>query len=295
MSTEGVLLLAAMRLNFKNSCSHVSEQTRVLKTPISVLPRFTEMDQQRPHVTPPQRKYPGVVCLKVVARLKDMQLVFGYVMKLFYGQKHTKSSECNIHAEQSKTLYSNNHNKYTRAFVARERVAIACAGCRSLCLCRLASSGHVAMFRALETRDNETSTCPFVLPVCMECAYLCRSYPCPGSIAMIPFLHPSRFCASFGSSWCCYKSLRTRSIHLSLGLPRGLLRPLHNRRTLRPLRSLHTRRPLRPLRPLHTRRTLRALRPLHTRRSLRTHSSHASFASHASVASRSDEVCSDKS
>ena len=39
---------------------------------------------------------------------------------------------------------------------------------------------------------------------------------------MIAFLHPSRFCASFGSSGCCFKSLRTRSIHLSLGLPRGL-------------------------------------------------------------------------
>ena len=51
---------------------------------------------------------------------------------------------------------------------------------------------------------------------------LCRSYPCPGSIAMIAFRHPSRFWASFGSSSCCFRSLRTRSIHLSLGLPRDL-------------------------------------------------------------------------
>ena len=56
-------------------------------------------------------------------------------------------------------------------------------------------------------------------------AYLCRSYPCPGSIAMIAFLNPSRICASFGSSWCCFRSLRTRSIHLSLGLPRGIFPP----------------------------------------------------------------------
>ncbi len=53
-------------------------------------------------------------------------------------------------------------------------------------------------------------------------SYLCRSYPCPGSIAMIAFRHPSRFWASFGSSSCCFRSLRTRSIHLSLGRPRGL-------------------------------------------------------------------------
>ena len=31
--------------------------------------------------------------------------------------------------------------------------------------------------------------------------YLCRSYPCPGSIAMIAFLHPSQFCASFGNTF----------------------------------------------------------------------------------------------
>ena len=39
------------------------------------------------------------------------------------------------------------------------------------------------------------------------------------------FRHPSQFCVSFGSSWCCFESLRTRSIHLSLGLPRGLFPP----------------------------------------------------------------------
>ena len=67
---------------------------------------------------------------------------------------------------------------------------------------------------------------------CLHCspylslpAHLCRSYPCLGSIAMTAFLHASRFCASFGSSWCCFKSLRTLSIHLSLGLPRGLFPP----------------------------------------------------------------------
>ena len=56
-------------------------------------------------------------------------------------------------------------------------------------------------------------------------AHLCRSYPCPGSIAMIAFLHADRSCASLGSSWWCLKSLCTRSIHLSLGLPRGLFPP----------------------------------------------------------------------
>ena len=42
---------------------------------------------------------------------------------------------------------------------------------------------------------------------------------------MIAFRHPSRFWASFGSSWCCFRSLRTRSIHHSLSLPRGLFPP----------------------------------------------------------------------
>ena len=55
--------------------------------------------------------------------------------------------------------------------------------------------------------------------------HLCRSYPCPDSIAMTAFLHASRFCASFGSSWCCLRSLCTRSIHLNMGLPRGLFPP----------------------------------------------------------------------
>ena len=41
----------------------------------------------------------------------------------------------------------------------------------------------------------------------------------------LPFTHASRFSASFGSSWCCLKSLRTLSIHLSLGLPRGIFPP----------------------------------------------------------------------
>ena len=56
-------------------------------------------------------------------------------------------------------------------------------------------------------------------------ALLCRSYPCPGSIAMIAFRHPPRFCARSGSSWWCLKSLRTLSIHLSLGRPRGIFPP----------------------------------------------------------------------
>ena len=56
-------------------------------------------------------------------------------------------------------------------------------------------------------------------------AHHCRSYPCPGSIAMIAFFHPSRFCARSESSWCCLRSLRTLSIPLSLGLPRGLFPP----------------------------------------------------------------------
>ena len=58
-----------------------------------------------------------------------------------------------------------------------------------------------------------------------QSAHLGRSYPCPGSIAMIAFLHASRFCASSGSSWSCLKSLRTLSNHLSLGLPQGLFPP----------------------------------------------------------------------
>ena len=58
-----------------------------------------------------------------------------------------------------------------------------------------------------------------------QSAHLGRSYPCPGSIAMIAFFHASRFCASSGSSWSCLKSLRTLSIHLSLGPLLGLSPP----------------------------------------------------------------------
>ena len=46
--------------------------------------------------------------------------------------------------------------------------------------------------------------------------------PVQGSIAMSAFLHAYRFYASFGSSWCCLKSLRTLSIHFNLGLHRVL-------------------------------------------------------------------------
>ena len=42
---------------------------------------------------------------------------------------------------------------------------------------------------------------------------------------MIAFRHPSRFCVSFGSSWCCFRSLRTRFIQLSQGLSRDLFPP----------------------------------------------------------------------
>ena len=51
------------------------------------------------------------------------------------------------------------------------------------------------------------------------------SYPCPGSIAMTAFHRVSLFCASFGSTWCCFKSIRTLSIHLSPGLPGGIFPP----------------------------------------------------------------------
>ena len=46
--------------------------------------------------------------------------------------------------------------------------------------------------------------------------------PFPGSIAISAFLQSYLFCASFVSSWCSFISLRTLSIHLSLGLPQGL-------------------------------------------------------------------------
>ena len=65
-----------------------------------------------------------------------------------------------------------------------------------------------------------------MLTVVQSCSpFRYRSYPCPGSIAMIAFFHPYRFCARSGSSWCCLRSLRTLSIHLSLGLPRRLFPP----------------------------------------------------------------------
>ena len=61
-----------------------------------------------------------------------------------------------------------------------------------------------------------------VSSIMLTVAHSCRYYACPGSIAMIVFFHPSRFCAKSGSSWCCLRSLRILSIHLSPGLPRGL-------------------------------------------------------------------------
>ena len=42
---------------------------------------------------------------------------------------------------------------------------------------------------------------------------------------MAAFLHASLFCASFVSSRCCFKLLRTLFIQLILGLPRGLFPP----------------------------------------------------------------------
>ena len=47
----------------------------------------------------------------------------------------------------------------------------------------------------------------------------------PGPIAMTSFIQASLFGDSFGPSWCCFRSFRTLSIHLSLGLPRGLFPP----------------------------------------------------------------------
>ena len=102
--------------------------------------------------------------------------------------------------------------------------------------CRIAASKDnqvLGMIRRNITFNEKSLIVPLYkaivrphLEYCMRTfAYLCRSYPCPGSIAMIAFRHPSRFWASFGSSWCCFRSLRTRSIHLSLGLPRGLFPP----------------------------------------------------------------------
>ena len=88
-------------------------------------------------------------------------------------------------------------------------------------------------YQAFEvTLLNETITVDLTqirsIQVELIVAYICVPLPIlslSGSIAMIAFRHPSRFCASFGSSWCCLRSLRTRSVHLSLGLPRGLFPP----------------------------------------------------------------------
>ena len=52
--------------------------------------------------------------------------------------------------------------------------------------------------------------------------HLCRSYPFSGSIATTAFLQASLFGASFVSSWYSFLSLRTLSIHFSIGLPRCL-------------------------------------------------------------------------
>ena len=40
----------------------------------------------------------------------------------------------------------------------------------------------------------------------------------PGSIVMIAFFNSSIFCASFGSTWCSFRSLRNLSVHLGLDL-----------------------------------------------------------------------------
>ena len=60
---------------------------------------------------------------------------------------------------------------------------------------------------------------------CLTLAHFCRAYPFPVSIAMTDFFRPSRLCASFGSSWYTFVSVRTLSIHLSMGSLRGLFPP----------------------------------------------------------------------
>ena len=40
----------------------------------------------------------------------------------------------------------------------------------------------------------------------------------PGSIFMIAIFNSSIFCASFGSTWCSFRSLYNLSMHLGLGL-----------------------------------------------------------------------------
>ena len=65
---------------------------------------------------------------------------------------------------------------------------------------------------------NKQTCCTFadLIPV--------RGASRPGSIAMMAFLHSSIFCASFGSTWCSFRSLRNLSMHLGLGL-RGFFLP----------------------------------------------------------------------
>ena len=45
----------------------------------------------------------------------------------------------------------------------------------------------------------------------------------PGSIVMIAILNSSIFSASFGSTWCSFRSLRKLSMHLGLGLIGSIL------------------------------------------------------------------------
>ena len=82
----------------------------------------------------------------------------------------------------------------------------------SMCMCGMWVVLHPLAFTRLISSD-------------LSPAHLCRAYPFPGSIAMTAFLHAYLFRASFGSSWCSFISLRNLSIHLILGLPRGLFLP----------------------------------------------------------------------
>ena len=70
--------------------------------------------------------------------------------------------------------------------------------------------------RMLSWRCTNMFTFPDLIPV--------RGASRPGSIAMIAFLHSSIFCASFGSTWCSFRSLRNQSMHLGLGI-RGFFLP----------------------------------------------------------------------
>ena len=87
------------------------------------------------------------------------------------------------------------------------------------------SSTHDVHSQSVHVRRRSGKSPSFGFSQVVMYAYLCVPLPIlslSGSIAMIAFRHPSRFWASFGSSSCCFRSLRTRSIHLSVGLPRGL-------------------------------------------------------------------------